>query len=138
MAAALMAGKRGLIMGLANDKSIAWGTAKALHDAGAELAISYTGDAVRRRAEPLAASLGVTEVIECDVSEPESLDRLFDRLSEVWGRIDFVVHAIAFSDKDELRDRYIDTSPANFRRSSRPIKASSATPITCAKSPEGI
>jgi enoyl-[acyl-carrier protein] reductase I len=116
MMTTLMAGKRGLIMGVANDKSIAWGIAKAVREAGAELAISYTGDAVRRRAEPLAASIGVTETFDCDVSNADSLDKMFARLAEVWGGLDFVVHAIAFSDKDELRDRYVDTSAGNFAR----------------------
>ncbi len=111
----LMQGRRGLIMGLANDKSIAWGIAKALHDAGAELALSYMGDAFRKRAEPLAAQLGVTELIDCDASDGASLDALFDRLEKSWGKLDFVVHAIAYSDKDELRNRYVDTSPENFR-----------------------
>jgi enoyl-[acyl-carrier protein] reductase I len=117
MTTGLMAGRRGLIMGLANDKSIAWGIARALHDAGAELAISYTGEAVRRRAEPLAAQLGVREVIECDVADDASLDRLFARLTEAWGRIDFVVHAIAYADKEALRDRYVDTARAHFLQS---------------------
>ena len=115
MGTELMAGKRGLIMGLANDKSIAWGIAKALHDAGAELALSYQGDAFRKRAEPLAASLGVTELIDCDVSDEASLDRAFAQLQRSWGKLDFVVHAVAFSDKEELRNRYVDTSLANFR-----------------------
>ena len=117
MTTGLMAGKRGLIMGLANDKSIAWGIAKALHEAGAELALSYQGDAFRKRAEPLAASLGVKELIECDVTSGASLDELFARLGQAWGRLDFVVHAIAYSDKEELRDRYVDTSQENFRKS---------------------
>ncbi len=116
MAVSLMAGRRGLIMGLANDKSIAWGIARVLHEAGAELAVSYQGEAFRKRVEPLCAGIGVRELIECDVADPASLDRLFDRLAAVWGRLDFVVHAIAYSDKDQLRDRYIDTSPENFRR----------------------
>ena len=115
MGTELMVGKRGLIMGLANDKSIAWGIARALHDAGAELALSYQGDAFRKRAEPLAASLGVSELIDCDVSDEASLDRAFARLARSWGKLDFVVHAVAFSDKEELRNRYVDTSLANFR-----------------------
>lgn len=115
MAAGLMAGKRGLIMGLANDKSIAWGIARAVAEAGAELALSYQGLPFRKRVEPLAAQLGVTELIECDVTNAESLDALFARLAGVWGRLDFVVHAIGFSDKNELRGRYVDTSPENFR-----------------------
>jgi enoyl-[acyl-carrier protein] reductase I len=115
MASGLMAGKRGLVMGLANDKSIAWGIAKALHDAGAELAVSYQGEVFKKRAEPLAATLGVTQMIDCDASDAASLDRAFAQIGQAWGSLDFVVHAIAFSDKDELRHRYVDTSPANFR-----------------------
>ncbi|WP_343082101.1 enoyl-ACP reductase FabI [Ostreiculturibacter nitratireducens] len=111
----LMAGKRGLIMGLANDKSIAWGIAKACADAGAELAFSYQGEALKKRVEPLAASIGVTELVECDVANEGSLDALFAHLQKVWGKLDFVVHAIGFSDKNELRGRYVDTSPENFR-----------------------
>ncbi len=117
MSSRLMAGKRGLIMGLANDKSIAWGIAKALHDAGAELALSYQGESFRKRAEPLGASLGVEHLVDCDVSDGASLDRLFDQLGAAWGSLDFVVHAIAYSDKDELRNRYVDTTRDNFRRS---------------------
>ncbi|RLK10711.1 enoyl-ACP reductase FabI [Ruegeria conchae] len=110
----LMAGKRGLIMGLANDKSIAWGIARALSDAGAELAFSYQGDALKKRVDPLAAQLGSEIVLPCDVSDEESIDNLFNSLEEKWGRLDFVVHAIGFSDKNELRGRYVDTSRANF------------------------
>ncbi len=115
MATNLMAGKRGLIMGVANDKSIAWGIARACADAGAELAFSYQGEALKKRVEPLAAEVGATEVIECDVAQPESLDALFARLEAVWGRLDFLVHAIGFADKNELRGRYVDTSPEGFR-----------------------
>ncbi|MCL4161612.1 UNVERIFIED_CONTAM: hypothetical protein GTU68_013774, partial [Idotea baltica] len=110
-----MQGKRGLIMGLANDKSIAWGIAKACAAHGAELAFSYQGGALKKRVDPLAASLGSDMVIECDVGDPESLDSLFAELEEKWGKLDFVVHAIGFSDKSELRGRYVDTSPENFR-----------------------
>lgn len=110
----LMAGKRGLIMGLANDKSIAWGIAKACADAGAELAFSYQGDALKKRVDPLAAQLGSTIVLPCDVSDAASMDALFDELREHWGQLDFVVHAIGFSDKNELRGRYVDTSRDNF------------------------
>ncbi|MEX0339468.1 MAG: enoyl-ACP reductase FabI [Arenibacterium sp.] len=113
----LMAGKRGLIMGLANDKSIAWGIARALADAGAELAFSYQGDALKKRVDPLAAQLGSDIVLPCDVSEEASIDALFDALSETWDGLDFVVHAIGFSDKNELRGRYVDTSRDNFRMS---------------------
>ena len=115
MATELMAGKRGLIMGLANDKSIAWGIARALAAAGAELAFSYQGEQLKKRVDPLAASLGSDMVLECDVADPASLDRLFDTLKDRWGKIDFVVHAIGFSDKNELRGRYVDTSAENFR-----------------------
>jgi len=115
MSNGLMTGKRGLIMGLANDKSIAWGIAKALAAQGAEMAFSFQGDAFRKRVEPLAAEIGVTELVECDVSDGASLDAVFERLKTVWGTLDFVVHAIGFSDKNELRGRYVDTSAANFR-----------------------
>ncbi|NOE32757.1 MULTISPECIES: enoyl-ACP reductase FabI [unclassified Ruegeria] len=111
----LMAGKRGLIMGLANDKSIAWGIARALSDAGAELAFSYQGDALKKRVDPLAAQLGSEIVLPCDVSDEASIDALFTALEEKWGKLDFVVHAIGFSDKNELRGRYVDTSRANFK-----------------------
>ncbi len=110
----LMAGKRGLIMGLANDKSIAWGIARALSDAGAELAFSYQGDALKKRVDPLAAQLGSEVVLPCDVSDEASIDALFASLEAKWGKLDFVVHAIGFSDKNELRGRYVDTSRANF------------------------
>ncbi|KIN72901.1 enoyl-ACP reductase FabI [Sulfitobacter guttiformis] len=110
----LMAGKRGLIMGLANDKSIAWGIAKQLADAGAELAFSYQGDALKKRVDPLAASLGSDIVLPCDVGDEASIDALFDGLKERWDSLDFIVHAIGFSDKNELRGRYVDTSRANF------------------------
>jgi enoyl-[acyl-carrier protein] reductase I len=110
----LMTGKRGLIMGLANDKSIAWGIAKALAAEGAELAFSYQGDALLKRVQPLAESLGSSVMIPCDVGDETSLDALFDQLQAAWGSLDFVVHAIGFSDKNELRGRYVETSPANF------------------------
>jgi enoyl-[acyl-carrier protein] reductase I len=111
----LMAGKRGLIMGLANDKSIAWGIAKACADAGAELAFSYQGDALKKRVDPLAAQLGSQIVLPCDVGDEASIDALFDSLRDTWGQLDFVVHAIGFSDKSELRGRYVDTSRGNFQ-----------------------
>ncbi|MDO9525642.1 MAG: SDR family oxidoreductase, partial [Gemmobacter sp.] len=95
----LMQGKRGLIMGLANDKSIAWGIAKALAEQGAEIAFSYQGEALKKRVQPLAASIGMSEMVECDVADESSLDALFARLKEAWGTIDFVVHAIGFSEK---------------------------------------
>ncbi len=114
MAGGLMAGRRGLIMGLANDKSIAWGIARMLAEHGAEMAFSYQGEALRKRVEPLAASLGTPIVQECDVGDEASLDALFAALRERWGTLDFVVHAIGFSDKNELRGRYVDTSRQNF------------------------
>jgi enoyl-[acyl-carrier protein] reductase I len=110
----LMAGKRGLIMGLANDKSLAWGIAQKLHEAGAELAFSYQGEALEKRVRPLAASLGSDFLIDCDVSSMEALDSAFAALAARWPTIDFVVHAIGFSDKNELRGKYVDTSLDNF------------------------
>ncbi|MFP7673146.1 enoyl-ACP reductase FabI [Marivita sp. S0852] len=111
---AIMAGKRGLIMGLANDKSIAWGIARALGDAGADLAFSYQGDALKKRVEPLAAQLGSDIVLPCDVSDEATIDSLFDALKTRWDSLDFIVHAIGFSDKSELRGRYVDTTRDNF------------------------
>jgi len=102
-------------MGLANDKSIAWGIARACAEAGAELAFSYQGEALKKRVGPLIASIGMTEMFECDVSDESTLDALFAHLGRVWGSLDFVVHAIGFSDKSELRGRYVDTTLANFR-----------------------
>jgi enoyl-[acyl-carrier protein] reductase I len=110
----LMAGKRGLIMGLANDKSLAWGIAKKLAEQGAELAFSYQGEALAKRVIPLAAELGSDFTFECDVSKMESLDAAFDTLKARWDTLDFVVHAIGFSDKNELRGKYVDTSLDNF------------------------
>ena len=110
----LLTGKRGLIMGLANDKSIAWGIARACADAGAEMAFTYMGDAFRKRVAPLAEQLGVETLIDCDVSDPASIDRTFAEIEAKWGRLDFLVHAIGFSDKTELRGRYVDTSRDNF------------------------
>ncbi|WP_144037051.1 enoyl-ACP reductase FabI [Sphingomonas sp. TZW2008] len=111
---ALMAGKRGLIMGLANDKSLAWGIAKKLSDAGAELAFSYQGEAMEKRVRPLAEQLGTAHLYDCDVSDMAALDATFAKLAETWPTIDFVVHAIGFSDKNELRGRFVDTSLDNF------------------------
>ena len=111
----LMAGKRGLIMGLANDKSIAWGIAKALAGAGADLAFSYQGEALKKRVDPLAAELGSDIVLPCDVSDEASVDALFAELESRWGTMDFIVHAIGFSDKNELRGRYADTTRSNFQ-----------------------
>jgi enoyl-[acyl-carrier protein] reductase I len=113
----LMAGKKGLIMGVANDRSIAWGIAKAAHAQGAELAFTYQGEALKKRVEPLAESLGSDTVIPCDVTDLSSVDTLFDSIRDTWGKLDFVVHAIAYSDKDELKGRYVDTSPENFSKS---------------------
>lgn len=110
----LMKGKRGLIMGLANDRSLAWGIAKKLSEAGAELAFSYQGEAMEKRVRPLAESLGASLLFDCDVSDMASLDALFAGLAAQWEAIDFVVHAIGFSDKNELRGRYADTSLDNF------------------------
>ena len=110
----LMAGKRGLIMGLANDRSLAWGIARKLHEAGAELAFSFQGEAIEKRVRPLAAQLGSDFLIDCDVSDMAALDATFATLAARWPTIDFVVHAIGFSDKNELRGRYADTSLDNF------------------------
>jgi enoyl-[acyl-carrier protein] reductase I len=110
----LMAGKRGLIMGLANEKSLAWGISKKLAEAGAELAFSYQGEALKKRVGPLAAEVGSDFMIECDVADMADLDRLFEALKARWETIDFVVHAIGFSDKNELRGKYVDTSLDNF------------------------
>lgn len=116
MSSNLMAGKRGLIMGVANNRSIAWGIAKALQAHGAELAFTYQGEALKRRVEPLAQELESDVIVPCDVTDGAAIDAAFDALKQKWGKIDFVVHAIAFSDKDELKGRYIDTSPENFER----------------------
>jgi enoyl-[acyl-carrier protein] reductase I len=110
----LLTGKRGLIMGLANDKSIAWGIAKACADAGAEMCFSYQGEALKKRVAPLAAQCGSDFLIECDVTDMDSVDTVFAEIEKRWGKIDFLVHAIGFSDKAELRGRYVDTSRDNF------------------------
>ena len=112
----LMAGKRGLIMGVANNRSIAWGIAKACADQGAEIALTYQGDAFRKRVEPLAEELGAHVAGDCDVTDMASVDAVFDGLKAKWGGLDFLVHAIAFSDKDELDGRYVDTTRDNFQR----------------------
>ena len=112
-----MTGKRGLIMGVANDRSIAWGIARALHKAGAELAFTYQGEAFGKRLEPLAASVGSDFMVDVDVTDDASLDAAFDALGARWPTIDFVVHAIAFSDKSELTGRFLNTSRANFKHS---------------------
>jgi len=113
----ILAGKRGLVMGVANNRSIAWGIAKAARDAGAELAFTFQGDALEKRVRPLAAELGAHVVGHCDVTDGASIDAVFAEVQRLWGKIDFVVHCIAFSDKDELTGRYVDTSEANFNKS---------------------
>ena len=135
----LMAGKRGLIMGLANDKSIAWGIAQALASQGAEMAFSYQGDALKKRVQPLIASIGMSEMVECDVASDASIDALFAHLSKIWGKIDFLVHAIGFSDKNELRGGYVETSRANFAMT-MDISVYSFTAVcqrACAMMPDG-
>src|SRR5438034_1280488 len=112
----LLRAKRGLIMGVANNRSIAWGIAKACHGASAELAFTYQGDALKKRVEPLAEEVGGLVVGHCDVTEPETMDAVFAAVAQAWGRLDFVVHAIAFSDKGELDGRYIDTSADNVAK----------------------
>jgi len=112
----LMAGKRGLVMGIANDHSIAWGIAKTLAAHGAEMAFTYQGDALGKRVRPLADELGVKHVLPCDVEDIASVDGVFSALRDAWGGLDFVVHAVAFSDKNELKGRYADTSRENFSR----------------------
>lgn len=116
MTGKLMNGKKGLIMGVANDHSIAWGIAQSLAEHGAELAFTYQGDAFGRRLKPLAESLGSDIVLPCDVEDIKSVDAVFDTLEEKWGKMDFVVHSIGFSDKNELKGRYADTSRENFLR----------------------
>jgi enoyl-[acyl-carrier protein] reductase I len=115
-AGALMQGKRGLVMGVANNRSIAWGIARACRAHGAELALTYQGDALRKRVEPLAAELGAHVVGHCDVTEPATLDAVFAEVGRIWGGLDFLVHAIAFSDKDQLDGRYVDTTEDNFSK----------------------
>ena len=112
----LMKGKRGLIMGISNDHSIAWGMAKTLHAHGAKLAFTFQGDAQGKRVKPLAQSLGVDLVLPCDVEDIASVDALFEALRAKWGKLDFVIHAIGFSDKNELKGRYADTTRENFSR----------------------
>lgn len=112
----LMEGKRGIIFGVANNRSIAWGIARALADHGAEIALTYQGEAFRKRVEPLAADLGAFVAGDCDVTNPDSIDAVFENVAARWDRIDFLVHAVAFSDKDELTGRYVDTTHDNFLR----------------------
>jgi enoyl-[acyl-carrier protein] reductase I len=116
-AKALMQGKRGLIMGVANERSLAWGIAKAVAAQGAELAFTFQGEALGKRVRPLAESVGSSLVMECDVTNEASLDAVFATLAERWGRLDFAVHAIAYADPSELKNRYVDTSRDNFRKS---------------------
>ena len=116
MNGSLMKGKRGLIMGVANDHSIAWGIAKAVADQGAELAFTYQGEALKKRVEPLAQSVGSSLLLPCDVEDLASVDAVFAALEKQWGKLDFLVHAIAFSDKNALKGRYADTTRENFAR----------------------
>jgi enoyl-[acyl-carrier protein] reductase I len=113
-AAKLMAGKRGVVFGVANNRSIAWGITKACRDHGADIALTYQGDAIKKRVEPLAAEIGSKLVLPCDVTDERSVEAVFKALSDAWGTIDFLVHAVAFSDKEELDGRYVDTSKDNF------------------------
>ncbi len=110
----LMKGQKGLVMGVANEKSIAWGMAKALHEHGAEMAFTYQGEAFGKRVKPLAETVGSKILIDCDVTKEEDLDRVFATLEKEWGELDFVIHAIAYSDKNELQGRYVDTTLGNF------------------------
>ena len=112
----LMQGKKGLIMGVANDKSIAWGIARSLSENGASIALTYQGDALKKRVEPLAESVNSDILIPCDVSDSESMQNVFEILKEKWGKIDFLVHGIGFSNKDELRGKYYNTSKENFNQ----------------------
>jgi len=116
-ASGILAGKRGLIMGVANSRSIAWGIAKAARRHGAALALTYQGDALKKRVEPLAAELQGHVVGHCDVTEPATIDAVFGEVRRLWGSLDFAIHCIAFSDKDELTGRYVDTSEGNFTKS---------------------
>ncbi len=111
----ILAGKRGLILGLANNRSIAWGIARAAAEAGAELAFTYQGESLEKRVRPLAAELGGEVLGHCDVTETESLDAAFAGIERLWGGLDFVVHCVAFSDRDQLTGRYVDTSAENFK-----------------------
>jgi enoyl-[acyl-carrier protein] reductase I len=113
----ILTGKRGLIMGVANNRSIAWGIARAAHQHGAALALTYQGDALKKRVEPLARELDAAVVGHCDVTEAATMDTVFAEVGRLWGGLDFLVHAIAFSDKDELTGRYVDTSEGNFTKS---------------------
>ncbi len=125
----LMNGKRGLVMGVANSRSIAWGITKALSDAGAEIALTYQGEALKKRVDPLAAEIGAIVVGHCDVTDENTIDSVFEKLKSEWGKIDFLVHAIAFSDKEELTGRYVDTTAENFNRTLN-ISCYSLTSVT--------
>ena len=114
---ALMSGRKGLIMGVANERSIAWGIAKAVHAHGGELGFTYQGEALERRVRPLAESVDSEVVLPCDVTDDSSIDKVFEGIAERWGKLDFLVHAIAFADKDELKGKYVNTSRDNFIRS---------------------
>jgi enoyl-[acyl-carrier protein] reductase I len=113
----IMAGKRGIVMGVANERSIAWGIASKLQSQGAELAFTYQGDALLKRVRPLAESIGSDIILPCDVTDDASIDAVFDTLQERWGKLDFLVHAIAYADKGELKGKYLNTSRDNFARS---------------------
>ena len=123
-----MKNKRGLIMGVANERSIAWGIAQTLYEAGAELAFSYTGENLKRRVEPLAEKVNSDKVYQCDVTDDSSIQAMFSDLEKTWGKLDFVVHAVAFSDKEELKGRFIDTTRENFKNT-MDISAYSLTAI---------
>jgi enoyl-[acyl-carrier protein] reductase I len=125
----ILNGKRGLIMGVANDRSIAWGIAKAAHDAGAELAFTFQGEALEKRVRPLAASINSHLVLPCDVTSDDDIDRLFNELENTWGKLDFIVHAIAYSDKEELKGSYYSTTRDNFTRT-MDISVYSLTAVT--------
>jgi enoyl-[acyl-carrier protein] reductase I len=115
-ASGLLRGKRGVIMGIANNRSLAWGITKACRAHGAEIAVTYQGDALKKRVEPLAQETGALVLGHCDVAEPSTIDAVFATVQKAWGSLDFVVHAIAFSDKDQLDGRYVDTTPDNFSK----------------------
>jgi len=125
----LLEGKRGIIMGVANNKSLAWGVSEAVKAQGAELAFTYQGDVLKKRVAPLAASVGSDIVLPCDVTDPSSIDKVFDHLEKTWGSLDFVVHAIAYSDRNELTGKYVDTSSENFAQTMN-ISCYSFTAIT--------
>src|SRR6266508_3993602 len=124
--APLMAGKRGLVMGVANDRSIAWGIARVLHGQGAELAFSYQGGAFGRRALPLAQSIGANIIEQADVEDLKSVERVFEVIRKKWGSLDFVVHALAFSDRNELKGRYCDTTRRNFEQDRKSTRLNSS------------